>query len=160
MARAKSESPNFSFQNAIHIFTRFSHTGPPINTCSIILSLSCQAYSKGSQGHISTFNNFSTCFTLRWSFGKQPLLPGQFRGRATICNAWCRNLALREVKFPVEEVFTPPVNCLIYEAYSEWFLGEIAACQANTAEAISLAKELKDVNALAHTLYLGGILAF
>jgi serine/threonine protein kinase/tetratricopeptide (TPR) repeat protein len=64
------------------------------------------------------------------------------------------------VKFPVEEIVTPPVSCLIYEAYSEWFLGEIAACQANTAEAISLAKELKDMNALAFTLYLGGILAF
>jgi serine/threonine protein kinase len=64
------------------------------------------------------------------------------------------------VKFPVEEIVTPPVNCLIYEAYSEWFLGEIAACQANTAEAISLAKELKDMIALATTLYLGGILAF
>ena len=64
------------------------------------------------------------------------------------------------VKFPVEEILTPPVSCLIYEAYSEWFLGEIAACQANTAEAISLAKELKDMNALATTLYLGGILAF
>ncbi|MBV8176909.1 MAG: hypothetical protein JO151_20430 [Verrucomicrobia bacterium] len=25
---------------------------------------------------------------------------------------------------------------LAYEAYSEWYLGEIAACQANTAEAI------------------------
>src|SRR5260221_2310922 len=64
------------------------------------------------------------------------------------------------VKFPVEEIITPPVSCLIFEAYSEWFLGEIAACQANTAEAISLAKELKDVNALAATLYFGGILAF
>src|SRR5260221_6120835 len=64
------------------------------------------------------------------------------------------------VKFPVEEIITPPVSCLIFEAYSEWFLGEIAACQANTAEAISLAKELKDVNALAASLYFGGILAF
>ena len=33
------------------------------------------------------------------------------------------------VKFPVEEIVTPPVNCLIYVAYSEWYLGEIAACQ-------------------------------
>ena len=63
------------------------------------------------------------------------------------------------VKFPVEEIVTPPVSCLIYEAYSEWYLGEIAACQANTAEAISLAKELKDMIALATTLYLGGICA-
>jgi hypothetical protein len=64
------------------------------------------------------------------------------------------------VKFPVEEILTPPVSCLIFAAYSEWYLGEIAACQANTAEAISLAKELKDMNALAVTLYIAGILAF
>jgi hypothetical protein len=64
------------------------------------------------------------------------------------------------VKFPVEEILTPPVCCLIFGAYSEWFLGEIAACQANMAEAISLAKDLKDVNAVAVTLYFAGILAF
>ena len=64
------------------------------------------------------------------------------------------------VKFPVEEIVTPPVSCLIFEAYSEWYLGEIAACQANMAEAISLAKELKDMNALAVALYFAGILAF
>jgi hypothetical protein len=64
------------------------------------------------------------------------------------------------VKFPVEELLTPPVNCLIIEAYSEWFLGEIAASQANMAEAISLAKDLQDVNAVAFTLYFASILAF
>jgi len=64
------------------------------------------------------------------------------------------------VKFPVEEILTPPVCCLIFEAFSEYFLGEIAACQANIAEAISLAKDLKDVNAVAVTLYFAGILAF
>ena len=35
---------------------------------------------------------------------------------------------------------------------SEWHLGEIASCQATIAEAISLAKELKDMNALAMAL--------
>jgi predicted ATPase len=35
---------------------------------------------------------------------------------------------------------------------SEWHLGEIAACRANINEAISLAKELKDTNALALAL--------
>ena len=35
---------------------------------------------------------------------------------------------------------------------SEWHLGEIASCQANMDEAISLAKELKDMNALALAL--------
>ena len=35
---------------------------------------------------------------------------------------------------------------------SEWHLGEIVSCQANMAEAISLAKELNDANALAYAL--------
>ena len=46
-----------------------------------------------------------------------------------------------------------------YEALSEWYLGEIACCQATIAEAISLAKELKDMNALAVAQYLGLIIA-
>ncbi len=38
---------------------------------------------------------------------------------------------------------------------SEWHFGEIASCQATMAEAISLAKELNDMHALAVALYLG-----
>ena len=52
------------------------------------------------------------------------------------------------VKFPVEDIMTPPVLCLIYKALSEWFLGEIRSSQTTTKEAISLAKELNDMNAL------------
>ena len=63
------------------------------------------------------------------------------------------------MRFPVEEIITPPVSCLIYEAFSEWFLGEIAACRANTAEAISLAKELSDMHALAFALYFAAVTA-
>ena len=59
----------------------------------------------------------------------------------------------------VEELMPPVVYCLSYEALSEWHLGEIASCQATMAEAISLAKELNDMNALAVALYLGWILA-
>ena len=51
-----------------------------------------------------------------------------------------------------EEVDTPVVGCLCYGALSEWHLGEIASCQANMDEAISLAKELNDMNALAFAL--------
>jgi tetratricopeptide (TPR) repeat protein len=43
---------------------------------------------------------------------------------------------------------------------SEWHLGEIASCQANMDEAISLAKELKDMHALACALYYGADLAY
>jgi tetratricopeptide (TPR) repeat protein len=52
------------------------------------------------------------------------------------------------IKFPPEDVYTPVVGCLCHGALSEWHLGEIAACKANVEEAISLARELNDMNAL------------
>ena len=58
------------------------------------------------------------------------------------------------VQSPVEEVNAPAVTCLCYEALSEWHFGEIASCQATMAEAISLAKELNDMHALAVALCL------
>jgi predicted ATPase len=48
------------------------------------------------------------------------------------------------------------VGCLCYRGWSEWHLGEIASCQATTAEAISLAKKLNDMNALALALFHAG----
>jgi len=51
-----------------------------------------------------------------------------------------------------ENPLTPVVVCLCYGAGSEWHLGEMASCQATIAEAISLAKELNDMNALAIAL--------
>src|SRR5271157_1112837 len=49
------------------------------------------------------------------------------------------------VQFPVaEEIQAPVVNCLNYEAMSDWHFGEIASCHALMDEAISTAKELKD----------------
>jgi tetratricopeptide (TPR) repeat protein len=44
---------------------------------------------------------------------------------------------------------TPVIVCLCYRAGSEWHFGEIATYQATIAEAISLAKELNDMNGLA-----------
>jgi len=58
-----------------------------------------------------------------------------------------------------EETTLLAVVCLAYEALSDWHLGEIASCQAAMAEAISRAKELHDMYALAVALYIGGILA-
>jgi len=63
------------------------------------------------------------------------------------------------VQSHTEEFATPVVRCLFYGAISEWHLGEIASCQANMDEAISLAKELKDINALASALFFAAILA-
>jgi tetratricopeptide (TPR) repeat protein len=58
-----------------------------------------------------------------------------------------------------EDVDTPIVSCLIHVAVSEWHLGEIASCKANMEEAISLAKELNDMNALALALNWAAVLA-
>jgi hypothetical protein len=63
------------------------------------------------------------------------------------------------VQSPVEEITAPAVSCLIFEALSEWHLGEIASCHATMAEAISLAKELNDMHALAVGLWNAGNLA-
>jgi hypothetical protein len=63
------------------------------------------------------------------------------------------------VKFPVEDIMTPSVLCLIYKALSEWFLGEIRSSQTTRKEAISLAKELNDMNALALALYFASVSA-
>jgi hypothetical protein len=51
-----------------------------------------------------------------------------------------------------EDFHTPVVACLCFGAMSEWHLGEIVSCQAMMDEAISLAKELNDTNALALAL--------
>jgi hypothetical protein len=62
------------------------------------------------------------------------------------------------VQSPVEEVTAPAVSCLISESLSEWHLGEIVACQATMSEAISVAKDLNDVNGLAVALQWAAIL--
>ena len=60
---------------------------------------------------------------------------------------------------PVEEVYAPPVLCLMVVALSDWHLGEVASCQGSIAEAISLAKELNDTHALAAALLWATILS-
>jgi hypothetical protein len=64
------------------------------------------------------------------------------------------------LQFHAEDYYTPAVGCLCYGALSEWHLGEIASCQANIADAISLAKELNDMNALALALQFSAWLAY
>jgi predicted ATPase len=56
------------------------------------------------------------------------------------------------VQSSVEEVYAPPVICLMVEALSDWHLGETGSCQATIGRAISLAKELNDTHALAAAL--------
>jgi len=70
-------------------------------------------------------------------FRRHAVLSGGFRGRATIRDVWSPD---------------PPVHCLVFEALSDWHFGETARCHATMAEAISLAKELNDMHALAFSL--------
>jgi hypothetical protein len=60
----------------------------------------------------------------------------------------------------VEEVHAPVVICLIVESLSEWHLGEIASCHATMLKAISLAKELSDMHALAQALCFSALLGY
>jgi serine/threonine protein kinase/predicted ATPase len=65
------------------------------------------------------------------------------------------------VQSPVaEEIQAPIVNCLIYEAMSDWHFADIASCHALMDEAISIAKELKDTNALVLALVWAARLAY
>ncbi|MBV8968137.1 MAG: protein kinase, partial [Verrucomicrobia bacterium] len=61
---------------------------------------------------------------------------------------------------PPEEVHAPVVACLCYEAASEWHLGEFSSCHAAIAKAISLAKQLNDMPALANALNWAVILGY
>jgi hypothetical protein len=66
---------------------------------------------------------------------------------------------LENVQSYADEYYIPPVGCLCYLAGSEWQLGEIASSQAAIAEAISIAKEVNDMHALALALYWAARLA-
>jgi adenylate cyclase len=62
------------------------------------------------------------------------------------------------VQSHVEDVHTPVIGCLIFEALCGWHFGEIASSQATMTEAISLATELNDMQALALALHLAAFL--
>ncbi len=62
------------------------------------------------------------------------------------------------VQSPVEEDEALAVSCMIFEALSEWHLGEIDSCDATMAEAASLAKEMNDMQALDVALWHAAVL--
>ena len=64
------------------------------------------------------------------------------------------------VSSPVEEVDAPVVTCAAFEAIIEWHAGEIASCRATMAEAISLAKALNDMHALAVAFFWAAVLGY
>jgi len=63
------------------------------------------------------------------------------------------------VRSPIVELIAPAVECLAYQALSEWHLGDIASCKTNMAKAIALAKELNDMPGLGLALYWAALLA-
>jgi serine/threonine protein kinase/predicted ATPase len=63
------------------------------------------------------------------------------------------------VQSHMEDPNPPVVVCLCYLAESEWYLGEIDSWKATIVEAISIAKELKDSNALAQVLNFAALFA-
>jgi predicted ATPase len=99
------------------------------------------------------------------------LLMGAYRALAcTLCFLGdfdsARQYAMRGVEIwrsggvqsPVEEIASPAVLFLCYGALSEWHLGEATRSQATMGEAISLAKKLNDMHALAIALTFGAVL--
>jgi len=58
------------------------------------------------------------------------------------------------------EYIAPIASCLNYGALCEWNLGEIASCRAMMDEGSSIAKELKDTNALAQALSCAAAVAY
>ncbi len=61
---------------------------------------------------------------------------------------------------PFQEVDAQPVGCLSNEALFAWHFAEIAASRASMAEAIALARELKDTHGLAVALGYAAQLAY
>jgi predicted ATPase len=64
------------------------------------------------------------------------------------------------VQSHVDEISGHAVGCLYFEAILDWHFGEIASCQRAVAKAISVAKELKNMQALTHALWHAGWLAY
>ena len=61
---------------------------------------------------------------------------------------------------PAEEYLAPIASCLICGAMCEWHFGEIAFCRTMMDEGNSVAKELKDTNALAQALSWAAAVAY
>jgi tetratricopeptide (TPR) repeat protein len=85
---------------------------------------------------------------------------GDFESARQFAMRGVQILRSRNVHSYAEDYLMPAVRCLIFGAMSEWHLGEIASSQANMDQAISIAKELKDMNALATALNWAAALAY
>ena len=63
------------------------------------------------------------------------------------------------MQYNAEDLDAPAVVCLCYEALCQWHMGEITSCHPTMEEAISLAKELNEMNSLAVALHFAAFLA-
>jgi predicted ATPase len=64
------------------------------------------------------------------------------------------------VQSQVDEITGHVIGCLFFEAILDWHFGEIASCQPTMAKAVSVAKELNNMQALTHALWHAGWLAY
>ena len=128
-------------------------------------------YSRITDKLTATMQIAQRVYSLAQQQNNSALLIGAYRALAcTLCFLGdfgaARQYAMRgvqiwrsgDVQSPVEEIASPAVFFLCYGALSEWHLGEIASSRGTMAEAISLAKELNDMHALAVALTFGAVL--
>jgi predicted ATPase len=84
---------------------------------------------------------------------------GNFEGARQYARRGAEIWRTGQVQSRDDEVTECAVGCLSFEALLEWHFGEIPSCQATTAESISVAKALNNIQALTHALWHAGWLA-
>jgi hypothetical protein len=119
----------------------------------------------------ATMQTAKRIYSLAQGQNDAALLIGAYRALASTLYfigdfRYARQHALRAVEIwrsgvpqsAVEEVIAPAVGSLCFDALSQWHLAQIASCKETMAEAISLAKELNHMHALAVALCFAGFL--
>src|SRR5271165_1968731 len=174
-------------QAGLYLVSTRGHSAPEVRTCyeraeSLCRSLNCPLllhaalvgqwrYSLMTDKLTGTMQIAKRVYSLARERNDSAQLLGAYRALAAtqyFLGAFpsARQYAMRGVQIwrsggigsLVEEPVAPAVACLSYAAICEWHLGEIASCQATMAEAISAAKELNDMHALAAALFFAAIL--
>jgi tRNA A-37 threonylcarbamoyl transferase component Bud32/predicted ATPase len=175
-------------QAGLYIVATRGFSAPEVRICYERLESLCQAlnrplvlfsalegrwrYSFTTEKLTAAMQIAKRAYSLAQEQNNSALMLGAYRALAvTLCLLGdfetARQYAMRGVQIwrsggvqsPVEEISTPEVICQCFEAITAWHLGEITSSQATMVEAISLAKELNDMHALAVALIFSGILA-
>ena len=119
----------------------------------------------------ATMQTAKRIYSLAQEQNDAALLIGAYRALASTLYfigdfRYARQHALRAVEIwrsgvpqsAAEEVIAPAVGSLCFDALSQWHLAQIASSKETMAEAISLAKELNHMHALAVALCFAGFL--